>query len=143
VINTVEGVKPVGSLNPYIRQEAETIAWEQGIETATDSAIGVYVTRINNNDFIKVRHVDFGKGAASFTAGMAAVAAGGSIEIRLDSMGGNLLGTCTVKNTTGRGHWETQSCKVGRTTGIHDVFFVFKGGQGDLFHFDWWKFNAR
>jgi hypothetical protein len=143
VINTVEGVKPVGSLDPYVRQEAETIAWEKGVETETSDVTGVYVTDIDNGDYIKVRNVDFGKGAASFNASMAAVATGGSIEIRLDSLSGNLLGTCSVKNTGGAGHWETQSCKVSRTKGIHDVFFVFKGGQGDLFHFDWWKFNAR
>jgi arabinoxylan arabinofuranohydrolase len=141
VINTVEGVKPAGTLNPYIRQEAETIAWEKGVETETSDVTDVYVTDIDNGDYIKVRNVDFGKGAASFTAGMVAVATGGSIEIRLDSLNGNLLGTCSVKNSAGPGHWETQSCKVSRTKGIHDVFFVFKGGQGDLFHFDWWKFN--
>ncbi|RZJ20005.1 MAG: carbohydrate-binding protein, partial [Pedobacter sp.] len=26
-------------------------------------------------------------------------------------------------------------------TGIHDIFFVFKGPNGNLFNFDWWKFN--
>jgi Carbohydrate binding module (family 6). len=24
--------------------------------------------------------------------------------------------------------------------GVHDVFFVFKGGNGNLFNFDWWRF---
>jgi len=141
ITNTMEGVKPVGTLDPYSRQEAETIAWEQGIETETDSTTGVYVTRINNSDYIKVRQVDFDKGAASFTASIAAVVPGGSIDIRLDSLAGKLLGTCAVKNTAG--HWESQSAKVTRTKGIHYVYFIFKGGEGDLFNFDWWKFNKQ
>ena len=143
ITNTEDGVKPVRTLDPYIHQEAETIAWEQGIETETDSVTGVYVTNINNGDYIKVRNVDFDKGAASFTASIATVVPGGSIDIRLDSLSGALLGTCAVKNTGGWHQWETQSGKVSRTKGIHDVFFVFKGGEGDLFNFDWWKFNKK
>jgi hypothetical protein len=26
--------------------------------------------------------------------------------------------------------------------GIHDLYFVFVGGGGELFNFDWWKFKA-
>ena len=29
-------------------------------------------------------------------------------------------------------------------TGVHDVYFVFKGRKGcELFHFDWWKFSRQ
>jgi arabinoxylan arabinofuranohydrolase len=75
----------VGYLNPYIRQEAETIAWTGGVETAYDAKAGVYVTDIDNGDYIKVRSVDFGKGARVFKANVAADKDGGVIEIRIDS----------------------------------------------------------
>jgi len=26
-------------------------------------------------------------------------------------------------------------------TGVHDLYIVFKGAEGNLFNFDWWKFN--
>lgn len=141
ITNTVEGVKPVRNLNPFIRQEAETIAWEQGIETETSADAGVYVTDIDNGDYIKVRSVDFRKGAKSFEANVASVTNSGNIEIRVDSLTGPLLGTCNIKNTGGLQSWITQSSAVKKVKGVHDVYFVFKGGEGDLFNFNWWRFK--
>ncbi|MFL9843579.1 family 43 glycosylhydrolase [Flavobacterium rhizosphaerae] len=128
----------VGTLNPFIRQEAETIAWEKGIETKANTQTGVYVTDINSGDYIKVRDVNFSKSARKFEAGVLGIS-GGTIEIHLDGIDGELIGTCTVKQKKGN-LWETVSCKVNKTKGIHDVYFVFKGADGDLFDFDWWKF---
>lgn len=141
---TKEGVvKSAGNLNPFKRVEAETIAWSEGLKTATDSQSGVYVTKINNGDYIKVRSVDFGKGVKSFTANIAATSAGGQIEIRIDGTTGTLLGTLLVKPTGGETTWKTQSTKVKSTKGVHDLYFVFKGGEGELFNFDWWKFSVK
>lgn len=139
---TKEGAKESASnLNPFQKVEAETIAWEEGIETAKDEKSGVYVTNISNNDYIKVRSVDFGKGAKSFEVNVASAATGGMIEIRLDGVTGILLGTCTVKNTGGPQNWAVQTFKVKKVKAVHDLYFVFKGAEGDLFNFDWWKFN--
>jgi arabinoxylan arabinofuranohydrolase len=137
---TKGGVKEsAANLNPFVRVEAETIAWEEGIETAKDEKAGVYVTDISNGDYIKVRSVDFGKGAKSFDANVASATSGGSIEIHVDSPTGKLLGTCVVKSTGGATNWTVQSCKVTKVQGVHDIYFVFKGGEGNLFNFDWWK----
>jgi len=137
---TKDGVKESATnLNPFVRVEAETIGWEEGIETAKDEKVGVYVTDISNGDYIKVRSVDFGKGAKSFEANVASATDGGSIEIHVDRPTGTLLGTCIVKSTGGVINWAVQSCKVNKIKGVHDIYFVFKGGAGDLFNFDWWK----
>lgn len=136
-------VKSVGTLNPFKRVEAETIAWEKGIETVSSAETGVYVTDIDNGDYIKVRSVDFGKGARSFESSIASAVNGGHIEIRLDSLHGPLLGSCTIKNTGGWQNWRTVSCAVNKVKGIHDVYFVCKGDEGRLFNFDWWKFSLR
>jgi Beta-xylosidase len=137
---TKEGVtKSVSNLNPYKKVEAETIAWEEGIKTASDSTGRVYVTDINNGDYIKVRSVDFGKGAKLFDTNIASAICGGKIEIHVDSLTGTLLGTCVVKSTGGATNWAVQSCKVDKVKGVHDIYFVFKGGEGNLFYFDWWR----
>jgi len=137
---TKEGVtKSVSNLNPYKKVEAETIAWEEGIKTASDSTGRVYVTDINNGDYIKVRSVDFGKGAKLFDTNIASAICGGKIEIHVDSLTGTLLGTCVVKSTGGATNWAVQSCKVDKVKGVHDIYFVFKGGEGNLFNFDWWR----
>ena len=142
-IDATSGVRnAVGTINPFARVEAETIAWEQGIETTNDSigGNGIYVYDIDNNDYIKVRAVDFKNGAKSFQANVAAVL-GGSIEIHIDSLTGTVIGTCEVKSTGGLQTWATVSTKVNKIKDLHDVFFVFKGGEGKLFNFNWWKFN--
>lgn len=138
---TQQGVKESASLlNPYTRVQAETIAFSEGLKTLSDSKTGVYVTKIENGDYIKVRSVDFGKGAKKFEASVASASEGGCIEIRIGSVDGELLGTCNVANTGGILNWATVSCKVKKAKGVHDLFFVFKGGNGELFNFDWWKF---
>jgi len=132
-------VESASNLNPYKRIEAETIAWEEGIETAQDEKTGVYVTDIHEGDYIKVRCVDFGKGAKTFEASVASSIESGSIEIHTDSPTGILLGTCIIKPTGGATNWALQTCKMKKLTGVHDIYFVFKGGEGKLFNFDWWK----
>lgn len=125
-------------LNPFQRVEAETMAWSERLKTTKSSKTGVYVSSINNGDYLMVRDVDFGDGAKRFLAGVASGAVGGSIELRLGALDGKLLGVCTVSNTGGWNTWEVQAAKISKAKGIHDLYFVFKGGEGDLFNFDWW-----
>jgi arabinoxylan arabinofuranohydrolase len=139
---TKEGVtESAAPVNPYQRVEAETIGWEEGIETAEQAKTGVYVTHIGNDDYIKVRSVDFGKGPKTFETSFASASEGGTMEIHADSKDGRLLGTVRVKNTGDAPCWKTVRCKVEKIGGMHDLYFVFRGGDGNLFDFDWWKFQ--
>jgi hypothetical protein len=141
ILPTKDGVKEsVSNLNPFQKTEAETIAWSEGVKTETDSQTGVFVSKIENGDFIKVRNVDFGKGAKKFEVSAAALA-GGKIEIRLDGKDGLLIGICEITNTGGANAWETFTTNISKNEGIHDLYFVFKGGDGELFNLDYWKFN--
>ena len=132
----------VDTLNPYVVTEAETIAWESGVETEECSEGGMNVSSINDGDYIRVAGVDFGAGATSFEARVASAASGGSIELRLDSETGTLVGTCEVPGTGGWQTWTTVSCDVSGATGIQDLYLVFKGGGDYLFNFNWWKFDV-
>jgi hypothetical protein len=143
---TAEGPAQVESLDPYVRQEAETIAWSEGIETEECSACDdgrLNIWSINNGDYIKVQGVAFGDepGPASFTAGVASDLDGGRIELRLDSETGPVVGTCTVPHTGGWQVWTAVSCPVSGATGTRDLVLRFTGkGSLDLFNFDWWQF---
>lgn len=134
------GVKPAGVLNPFKRTEAETIAWSQGLKT-TKGINGMYVTNIDNGDYIKIQAVDFGKGAKKFHASIATMSPDAVIEIHLDSPTGTLLGVLKIKSTEGKDKWSSQSCTITKKAGVHDVYFVFKGSGEGLFDFDWWKFT--
>ncbi|NDV57118.1 glycoside hydrolase [Bacteroides sp. 519] len=139
---TGKGVSPITTLNPYKLTEAETIAWSEGVKTQqTEKAGKVYVTSIHNGDYIKVRNVDFKQGAKTVEITAASLREG-KIEIYLDSLGGPLLGICEIRNTGGWLNWNTFSSEVASKGGIHDLFFVFKGGEGELFNLDSWLFTA-
>lgn len=138
---TKEGIKEgVSKLNPYKRIEAETIAWSEGVKAADSKESGVYISEIDNGDYIKVRDVDFGKGPKKFISGVAS-AGGGSIELRLDGIDGKLIGKCEIRNTGDWQKWSTIICKVKKVKGVHDLYLVFRGGEGKLFNFDWWSFK--
>lgn len=137
---TNAGAPMIGTLDPYVRQEAETIAFSSGLKTEVCSEGGLDVTHINNGDYIKVRGVAFGPGATSFNARVSAVSStGGKIELRTGSQTGTLIGTCTVDGAT-KG-WTTVMCPVTGATGTQDLFLTFTGtGTGNLFTFNWWQF---
>ena len=108
---TTTGAPQIAVLDPYIRQEAETIASESGVETGTSAEGGMNVSSISNGDWIKVKGVGFGPGAKSFSARVASAAAGGRIELHLDGAGGALVGTCQVPGTGGWQTWLSVSCR--------------------------------
>jgi arabinoxylan arabinofuranohydrolase len=150
-----KGIRPAGTLNPYNKVEAETIAYSEGLKTdaATEwennspwnkgkkIADRFFVTSIHHGDYLKVQAVDFSAGASSIEVSVAALY-GGKIEIRADSITGSLLSTVQV-TTAGEGDkWRTLTAPVKNITGVHDLFFLFKG-EKDLFNFDWWKVNKR
>jgi arabinoxylan arabinofuranohydrolase len=145
ITQTTGGPKAIANLNPYVQTEAETIAWESGVQTevTSDTGGGMDVTSIHNGDYIKVKNVDFGSGATSFNARVASDASGGSIELHLDSQTGTLIGTCTVSGTGGAQTWTTKTCSVSGATEVHDLFFKFTGtGSSNLFNFNWWQFSG-
>ncbi len=146
VINaTQEGVKPVGSLNPYQRVEAETMAFSEGVKTEPNDRTGIYVSDIHNGDYIKVREVDLGKkGASKLEVSVASALRGGIIEVYADSIGGTLITEIQVPHTGGWEAWKTLETAVKQgeqaVSGTHDLYFCIKGRKGcKLFNFDWWK----
>ena len=138
---TTTGAPSARTLDPYVRQEAETIAWSVGVETEPTSEGGMNVGWIENGDYIKVKGVAFGGGAASFSARVASAGSGGRIELRLGSTSGTLVGTCTVPGTGGWQAWTTVTCPVSGATGTQDLYLRFTGGSGYLFNVNWWQFS--
>jgi hypothetical protein len=137
--NESKPVEQLGTLNPYIRNEAETICWSEGIKSERTDQGGMCVYPTKENAFIKVQGVNFGTGAKAFGAFVASPANGGNIELRLDSSNGPLIGTCKVPDTGSATKWVTASCPVEHPTGVHDLYFIFTGG--DTLKFDCWQFR--
>ncbi|WP_311948036.1 glycoside hydrolase family 43 protein [Mucilaginibacter terrae] len=152
---SVAGVKQLVKLNPYTRVEAETIAYSEGLKTEKTTewerniswnkgnkiADRLYVSSINNGDYLKVQGVDLSSGVSSVEVNVAALH-GGKIEIHVDQLNGPLLGSINIDRSGEGDLFKTITTPVRSMTGTHDLYFVFKG-EKDLFYFDWWKFNKK
>ena len=115
-------------LSAYTVLEAEVANKSAGTEIAHDPKVGKYVTSCNNFDYIQFSNVDFGdKGATAFFAKVASVQKGSSIEILLDNVAGEVVGSCVVPNTGGMNAWQTVSCMLTKITGVHDLVLRFSG----------------
>lgn len=142
---TNEGVKPIETFNPYEKVEAETMAFSKGIKSEQNDHVGVYITDIHNDDFIKLQNVNFGRMMPrTFTARVASGLRGGKIEVHIDSIKGQLLTTLEVAGTGGWEQWTTLTSDIiNNVKGVHDLYFLFKGRQGPkLMNFDWWQFRG-
>lgn len=145
LIPTADGIREaIGSMSPYSRVEAETMAWSEGVKLAPDGRPGVYVTDLDDGDYIKLRNVAFGQGARRFEVHASATEGTvGSIEIRVDGKDGELLGVCEIKSTGTAGEWGLHSCPVRGVEGIHDLYLIFKGENSALSAIDWWRFDSE
>ena len=150
-------MKQLHWLNPYKRVEAETMAWGFGLKSAkmgientgvvkdmpeSTGKKNMYIFDINNDEYIRLRGVDFGsKGAKQFAIVAAAAAqAGCTITLRLDSKSGDAIGTVDVKSTGSVEKYRSFSAKVKGATGVHDLYLCFSKASGDV-RLDWWTFK--
>ncbi len=131
-----------GSGGSGLQIEAENYSSQSGIQVENCSEGGENIGYIENGDYAVYNNVNFGSGVIGFEARVASADSGGNIELRLDSINGPLVGTCSVVGTGGWQTWATRTCSVSGTTGIHNLYLRFTGGSGYLFNVNWIKFNG-
>ncbi len=122
--------------------EAESFTTQSGIQTETCTEGGENIGYIENGDYAVYKSVDFGSGKTSFTARVASGTSGGNIELRLDSITGTLVGTCSVAGTGDFQSWADVSCNLTGASGIHDLYLKFTGASGYLFNINWFKLDT-
>ena len=148
-------MKQLHWLNPYKRVEAETMAWGYGLKSAkmgientgvvadmpaSTGKKNMYIFDIDNGEYIKLRGVDFGtKGAKQFNV-IAASTGGVTVNLRLDSNKGPVVGTVTIGKTGSVEKYRTFSGKVKNAEGVHDLYICFDRASGDV-RLDWWQFK--
>ncbi|WDZ83819.1 ThuA domain-containing protein [Micromonospora cathayae] len=118
-------------LQPRTRQ-AEHAGDSSGTQVVTPGSAhgGAAVGYIDNNDWISYQPYHLA-GVRSFSVRAGAPAgAGGTVELRVDSPTGPLVGTATVTPTGGHGTFATFTGTVTPPTGTRTLFLVFKGGGG-------------
>ncbi|WP_152344621.1 carbohydrate-binding protein, partial [Mycobacterium tuberculosis] len=122
--------------------EAENFSSQSGLQTEScnDTGGGLNIGYIQNGDYAVYVGLDFGNGAYDFSVRVASATGGGTIEIRLDSVDGPLVGTCVVPGTGGWQNWTTVNASVNGASGSHDLYLRFTGGNADLMNVNWFQF---
>lgn len=141
-------LEQIGSFNPYCKVEAETMAWGYGLKTTRENPTApdnptLFVTDIDEGEYLLVKGVDFKDGAKEFIASCSSQLYGGSMELHIDSLHGLCIGKIVIPNT--KFQYKDFSTKLSLVTGKHDLFFVFKGNEyqkQNLFNWDWWQMTA-
>jgi len=100
---------------------------------------GFELTNIENNNWIWFANVDMSIAPTLFSARVGNIGGSGSIEIRLDSLNGLLLGEVNIPKFAGTNIYNTLSCNILKSNGKRDVYLRFKGSDNKLFNLN--KFN--
>ena len=146
---TKTGVAAVDSLDPYVLQQAETMATCGGIsyedfsnitKNTSISSLGNDASRelqvkMKTGAWTQLRKVDFGnKGAASVKLRTKGT---GTIEIRLGTRTAKPAATVSLASTV----YTTTSVEIDPAvfSGVKNVYFVCT--EGTNLYFDWWQFS--
>lgn len=139
-----EGIqKGLKTCNPYVKNEAETIAWSEGVKAYQNKQVGVFITAKENGSYTKVKNVDFRNSSPTKLFARLGTVHNGNIymEVRIDRIDGPLLGSVPALRTGGDNRWELVSVDIEKVTGVHDLYFIFKGpATTDILYFDYWRF---
>lgn len=141
IIADYDGVEAIKSLNPYSRVEAETLAWQAGIEMVSDplDASNRLVSHINSGDWIGIRQVNFNSGATQFVLGVRDVAHDTIVEIREQTPEGQQIGQAVIKAGTASNETTEVIIDVELEAKTTNLYFVFRSSsQENLINFDYW-----
>jgi arabinoxylan arabinofuranohydrolase len=145
VVVTRDGVRQIKHFDPYKNIIATTINQQSGITTDSISNEGMIVRSIANDDWIRLKGVDFGAGAMGVTVRAASGSSGGSIEFRTGSESGTLIGTCAIGSTGGWDSWQDFECDIDRaaSAGVKDYLYLVFKGTGEPFRLSWYQFHEE
>ncbi|MGC1481584.1 MAG: carbohydrate-binding protein, partial [Chthoniobacterales bacterium] len=115
------------------------------------SGVGIYpggtggkIGNVQAGDYVRYDGFDFGIGAKSFDIALSSNTNGGTVEVRLGSLTGELVGTASIGGTGSWNAFQVVSVNLTReVTGVEDLYLVFTGGGGSLVDVDWFKFKAE
>ena len=112
---------------------AARFASQQGIQTADCSEGGKCIGWIERGDWVRYEKVDFGQRTEQIEIRAASPTGGGTIELRLDKPDGELIGTCTVKDTGNWQSWSSFKARIRSVSGTKTLCLVFRSPKsGDV-----------
>ncbi len=131
------------AINPTNQIQASSFNSVSGLETepTTDLWGGYDVGYANTGDYAVYQNVNFAAGFTNVNARVASAGTGGTLEFRLDGATGTLISVVAMPVTGGWQTWQTVSGSVSNTTGLHNLYIVFKGGSS-VGNLNWFQFGG-
>ncbi|MEN3614394.1 ThuA domain-containing protein [Plantactinospora sp. ZYX-F-223] len=123
-------------LQPRVRQ-AEHYSSANGVQTSAPGQAhgGRAVGYIDNGDWIAFTPYNL-TGVRSFSARVGANVGGHTLEFRIGSPTGQLIGAATVPATGGYGEFRDVTGGITAPAGTHELYLVFRGTGGGLYDID-------
>ncbi|WP_152394516.1 family 43 glycosylhydrolase [Paenibacillus guangzhouensis] len=102
------------------------------------------ISNLKDGDWLQYDQVDFGAGEASwFNARVASSLTGGSMEVRLGSIDGQIISTLSIPNTGDMDQYvQVKSDLTVELTGIHSIVLVFHGASQSMCKLNWFMFGS-
>lgn len=120
---TLTGVSQLQTVNPFVSQEAASMAWQGGINVY---GTGDTVVAYNRGDWTGVSDVAFGSGAKSITM-RAASQNGAWIKVCTGSANGPVAGYVEIPATGSTSNYKNVTASMNNLSGTKDLFFVASG----------------
>jgi len=114
--------------NPYLTVESENFDYLKGIRIEACPEGTYNLSNVQKGYYTGYNNLDFGyKGAVSAEFRLSSITAGNTIEIRLGSPTGTLIGTATTPVTADWNTYTTVTCPVTNVKGLQNVYLVYQG----------------
>ncbi|WP_025744119.1 carbohydrate-binding protein, partial [Aquimarina pacifica] len=111
--------------------EAECYDNMSGVIIESSNGDGENLGHLADGDWASYNDIDVSN-MNSFNALLSTPSSGRSIEIRLDSENGTLVGTLSVPNTGAWHSYVNTSTNISNLSGTHDIFLIFRGGAFNI-----------
>lgn len=129
---TMSGVSQIKKFNPYTTVSATVMSNCAGVRCTAD---GRRLTDISDGDWIKVSGVDFGDGAAGFTAEVTGSDNGGFIRVCADKPDGDVIALAEFGSGS-----TVKAQSAAAVSGVHDIYIEFVGSGCELSS---WSFTKQ
>lgn len=124
--------------------QAENFNYLKGVYVQTGTDGNQYeIGNIKDGYYIGYNNVNFANNLGStIEVRLSKASVRSTIEIRLDGVGGELIGTISVPRDGA--DWQTVSQSITPITGLQNIYLVFRGvaGQNDLFKINSFRFTT-
>lgn len=130
-----QSLTDIDYVDPFIYHKAgfydEGSNWRPSVEISS-------IEYVEPDSYVGYYNLNFETAPIGFDVFCSSDNGGGTIEIRLDSLTGPLLGECIIQNTGNWNNYQKFSCDIETSfEGIHNIFLIFRSSDNN------YQFNVK